>query len=68
MTFSVIIQTAKKENGLMKVNSIIQDGDDLNYTIDEINNECIIDLAFNGNVKNLKVSISKSTSAASKAK
>jgi hypothetical protein len=50
------------------INSIIQDGDDLNYTIDEINNECIIDLAFNGNVKNLKVSISKSTSAASKAK
>ena len=63
-------QTAKRKwiNEGGYINSIIQDGDDLNYTIDEINNECIIDLAFNGNVKNLKVSISKSTSAASKAK
>lgn len=44
------------------VNSIIQDGDDISYDIDEVSNICQIDLVFNGNVKNLEVSISKSTS------
>ncbi|TYQ16973.1 UNVERIFIED_CONTAM: hypothetical protein Cloal_3563 [Acetivibrio alkalicellulosi] len=47
------------------INSIIQDGDDLNYTIDEVSNMCQIDLAFNGNIKNLEVAITKSTSTAS---
>jgi len=61
-------QKKKWQNDSGYVNSIILDGDDLSYTIDEANNECIIDLAFNGNVKNLKVTISKSTSAAVKAK
>ncbi|MCX7746220.1 MAG: transcriptional regulator [Clostridia bacterium] len=46
------------------VNSIIQDGDDLNYIIDDKSNLCQIDLVFNGNVKNLEVEITKSTSAA----
>nr|WP_238557997.1 transcriptional regulator [Paenibacillus sp. A9] len=46
------------------VNSIVQDGDDLNYVIDEKNNLCNIDLVFNGNVKNLEVTITKATSAA----
>lgn len=46
------------------VNSIVQDGDDLNYLIDEKNNLCNIDLMFNGNVKNLEVTITKATSAA----
>jgi hypothetical protein len=46
------------------VNSIIQPGDDINYQIESQNNVCQIDLAFNGNVKNLEVSITKSTSAA----
>ncbi|CAM3808669.1 transcriptional regulator [Marinicrinis lubricantis] len=46
------------------VNSIIQDGDDISYTIDEETNVCQIDLVFNGNVKNLEVTIHKATSAA----
>lgn len=42
------------------INSIVQPGDDLNYSIDEMTNMCNIDLTFNGNVKNLEVIISKS--------
>ncbi len=42
------------------INSIVQPGDDLNYSIDEMTNMCNIDLTFNGNVKNLEVVISKS--------
>lgn len=55
-------QKSKWVNEKNFVNSIIQDGDDINYDIDEISNICQIDLVFNGNVKNLEVSISKSTS------
>jgi len=46
------------------VNSIIQEGDELNSTIDENTNVCYIHLNFNGNVKNLEVEITKATSAA----
>ena len=46
------------------VNSIIQPGDDINYIIEPQNNICQIDLVFNGNVKNLEVTITKSTSNA----
>jgi len=45
------------------VNSVIQDGDDIGYIIDEKTSLCQIDLVFNGNVKNLEVSITKGTSA-----
>lgn len=45
------------------INSIIQDGDDMSYVIDEKNNLCHIDLIYNGNVKNLEVMITKGTSA-----
>lgn len=45
------------------INSVIQEGDDLNYIIDDASNLCQIDLVFNGNVKNLEVAITKSTSA-----
>ncbi|MEK4114946.1 transcriptional regulator [Paenibacillus sp. FSL W8-0919] len=45
------------------VNSILQEGDDMNFTIDEKTNLCQIDLAYNGNVKNLEVTITKSASA-----
>lgn len=45
------------------VNSIIQEGDDINYTIDDKNGLCQIDLTFNGNVKNLEVAITKNTAA-----
>lgn len=43
------------------VNSIIQDGDDMSYIIDEKSHMCHIDLVFNGNVKNLDVTITKGT-------
>lgn len=46
------------------INSILMEGDELDSTIDETTNECEIRLAFNGNVKNLKVSVTKGTSAA----
>lgn len=42
------------------VNAIIQEGDDINYNIDDISGICNIDIAFNGNVKNLEVEITKS--------
>ncbi|MCY6355731.1 transcriptional regulator [Clostridium sp. ZS2-4] len=57
-------QKSKWLNNSSFVNSIIQDGDDLNYIIDDASNLCQIDLVFNGNVKNLEVAITKSTSAA----
>ncbi|MBC2580530.1 transcriptional regulator [Clostridium sp. DJ247] len=56
-------QKSKWINSRSSVNSIIQDGDDLNYIIDDSSNLCEIDLVFNGNVKNLQVAITKSTSA-----
>ncbi|WP_134114560.1 transcriptional regulator [Orenia marismortui] len=43
------------------VNSILQEGDDINYNIDPESNLCQLDLAFNGNVKNLEVEITKSS-------
>lgn len=43
------------------VNAIIQDGDELDCEIDDVTNECNIKLGFNGDVKNLKVSVTKST-------
>ncbi|MDD1504356.1 transcriptional regulator [Lysinibacillus sp. CNPSo 3705] len=45
------------------VNSIIHDGDDIGYIIDEKTSTCQIDLVFNGNVKNLEVMITKASSA-----
>jgi len=56
-------QKRKWSNANNFVNSVLQTGDDINYTIEAESNLCQIDLAFNGNVKNLEVSISKSTSA-----
>lgn len=49
------------------VNSVIQPGDDINFVIEPQNNVCQIDLVFNGNVKNLEVTITKSTSGANQA-
>ena len=46
------------------VNSIIQDGDDLGYTIDDAQTVCAVDLTFNGNVKNLQVEINKAINQA----
>lgn len=41
------------------VNSIIQEGDDINFAIDDKNSICNIDITFNGNVKNLEVEITR---------
>ncbi len=46
------------------INAITQEGDTLDFIIDDVTNECNIKLGFNGNVKNLKVSVTKSTTAA----
>ena len=43
------------------INGITQQGDELDFVIDETTNDCNIKLGFNGNVKNLKVSITKGT-------
>ena len=42
------------------INAIIQDGDDINFNIDDQSGTCNIDLVFNGNVKNLEVEITRS--------
>ncbi len=46
------------------INSIIQTGDDISYSIDDKNAVCNIDLTFNGNVKNLEVEITKNVAVA----
>ncbi|WP_291583983.1 transcriptional regulator [Clostridium sp. UBA6640] len=42
------------------INSIIQEGDDISFSIDESSGTCNIDITFNGNVKNLPTSASTS--------
>jgi hypothetical protein len=54
-------QKSKWLNSKGYINSILQDGDDINYSIDPRSNTCNLDLTFNGNVKNLEVNITKST-------
>lgn len=44
------------------INAIVGKGDDINYSIDEVNNICTLDITFNGNVKNLEVEINKLSS------
>ncbi|MCB5954229.1 hypothetical protein [Enterococcus sp. CWB-B31] len=46
------------------VNSIIQEGDDIDYVINEETNRCHVNLMFNGNVKNLEVEINKTVNMA----
>ncbi|WP_245697968.1 transcriptional regulator [Dendrosporobacter quercicolus] len=46
-----------------QVNSIISEGDDISYVIDEANGICTLDITFNGNVKNLEIEINRLTSA-----
>ncbi len=52
-------------NSMGYINSVLQTGDDISYTIDLETNLCQLDIAFNGNIKNLEVEITKSTSNAS---
>ncbi len=42
------------------INSIIQEGDDINFTLDEKLGSCNINITFNGSVKNLEVEITRS--------
>ncbi|MFJ7662803.1 transcriptional regulator [Lysinibacillus sp. NPDC097162] len=56
-------QKSKWLNDKGYVNSVIHDGDDIGYIIDDKTSLCQIDLVFNGNVKNLEVMITKGTSA-----
>lgn len=51
---------SKWMNNKEYVNAIIQDGDDINFTIDDKSGTCNIDLVFNGNIKNLEVEITRS--------
>ena len=37
----------------------MQEGDDINFAIDDQNGVCNIDITFNGNVKNLEVEITR---------
>ena len=40
------------------VNSILLPGDDLSYTVDDISNYCVVNIAYAGNIKNLMVELS----------
>ena len=46
-----------------KLNAIVAVGDDINYTIDEENGICDLAITFNGNIKNLQIETSRTTSA-----
>ena len=41
------------------INAILGNGDDIRYTIDESAGYCTLDIAFNGNVKNLEIEINR---------
>ena len=45
------------------LNAILGKGDDIEYTIDEENGYCTLDITFNGNVKNLEVEINRLNAA-----
>ena len=45
------------------INGVLQSGDEIDSVIDEVTNDCNINIGFNGNVKNLTVSVTKATSA-----
>lgn len=51
------------QNDMDFVNAILQYGDEINCDINEESGECTIQLGFNGNIKNLTVTVTKATSA-----
>ena len=57
---SQLSQWLDKRNSL---NAIVGVGDDLSCTIDEENNICTLNIAFNGNIKNLEIETTRTTSA-----
>lgn len=58
-----VSQKSKWLNELGKINSILQVGDDILHEIDPDSSTCNLNLAFNGNVKNLVLNITKSNTA-----
>ena len=41
------------------VNAVLGEGDDIEYEIDEANGYCVLNITFNGNVKNLEIEINR---------
>ena len=46
-----------------KLNAIIGPGDNITYNIDEENGICTLNIAFNGNIKNLEIETNRTTSS-----
>ena len=46
-----------------RINAIIGRGDDISYVIDEENGICDLAITFNGNIKNMEIEISRTTSS-----
>ncbi len=46
-----------------RINAIIGRGDDITYAIDEENGMCDLAITFNGNIKNMEIEISRTTSS-----
>lgn len=54
--------TSQKNRWLEKkdcVNAILSNGDDIRYSVDQAAGYCILDILFNGNVKNLEVEVNR---------
>ena len=56
-------QSSKWLDKREKLNAIIGTGDDIAYNIDEENGICTLNITFNGNIKNLEIETSRTTSA-----
>ncbi len=56
-------QSSKWLDKRERLNAIIGTGDDISYNIDEENGICTLNITFNGNVKNLEIETSRTTSA-----
>lgn len=56
-------QTSKWLEKKDKINAIVGTGDDIGYVIDEENGICTLNITFNGNIKNLEIETSRTTSA-----
>ena len=56
-------QSSKWLDKREKLNAIIGTGDAIDYVIDEENGICTLNITFNGNIKNLEIETSRTTSA-----
>jgi len=57
-------QKSKWDANRQYVNSILQDGDELNYSIDEKNGICNVQVTFSNTTRNLKVELTRKAGAA----